>query len=51
MWHEDGDINDKAFYWLIQQAETLQKIRTEADDLYNEEIDLMDFGERVVNIL
>ena len=28
MWHEDGDINDKAFYWLIEQAERVQELES-----------------------
>lgn len=39
------------YEWLIKQAETLQKIREEAQELYDEEIDLTDFGERVANII
>lgn len=41
----------EALNWLINEAVTLGKIRVEAEDLYKEEIDLMDFGERVDNIL
>lgn len=41
----------EALDWLIKEAEMLQKIRNEAEELYSEEIDLMDFGERVDNIL
>lgn len=37
--------------WLVEQAEKLNKIRAEADELYAEEIDLSDFGERVSNII
>ena len=29
MWHEDGDIDDKAFYWLIQQAERVELLERE----------------------
>ncbi|WP_404427285.1 hypothetical protein LG296_01575 [Ureibacillus chungkukjangi] len=36
---------------LIRKAKTLERISNEAEDVYNEEIDLMDFGERVMNIL
>lgn len=37
--------------FLVKEAEILIKIRNEAEELYAEEIDLMDFGERVDNIL
>lgn len=39
------------FKFLVKEAEILQKIRKEAEELYDEQIDLMDFGERVDNIL
>lgn len=39
------------FKFLVKEAEILQKIRKEAEELYDEKIDLMDFGERVDNIL
>lgn len=45
------EIPYEDFEWLIKQAETLQKIRNEAEDLYNEVIDYSDFGERVGNLL
>lgn len=37
--------------WLIKEAEKLQVIKNEAEDLYNGEIDYSDFGERVDSIL
>lgn len=36
---------------LMKDVEMLNKIRAEADELYAEEIDLSDFGERVMNII
>ena len=36
---------------LLKAAELLYLIRQEAEELYDEEIDLMDFGERVMNII
>lgn len=36
---------------LLKAAEMLNKIRDEAEELYAEEIDLSDFGERVSNII
>jgi len=36
---------------LLKAAEMLKKIKTEAEELYDEEIDLSDFGERVSNII
>lgn len=45
------EISYEHFDWLIKQAETLQQIRNEAEELYDEEIDLTDFGERVANII
>lgn len=37
--------------WLIEQAETLQKIKEEAQEMYDEDISMTDFGERVTGIL
>lgn len=50
---EDGSatISVKALKFLVKEAEKLQAIREEANDLYAEKIDYMDFGERVDNIL
>lgn len=39
------------FLSLMKDVEMLNKIRVEAEDLYDEKIDLMDFGERVANII
>ncbi|MEK3726795.1 MULTISPECIES: hypothetical protein [unclassified Lysinibacillus] len=41
----------EALDWLLKEAETLNKIKVEAEELYAEEIDLSDFGERVSNII
>lgn len=50
---KDGSvaIGVKEFQFLVKEAEKLAKIRTEIEELYDEKIDLMDFGERVDNIL
>ncbi|OEC03154.1 hypothetical protein GY31_03345 [Lysinibacillus sphaericus] len=39
------------FNELMKDIEMLNKIKNEADELYAEEIDLSDFGERVSNII
>ncbi|MCM3665526.1 hypothetical protein M3204_14000 [Mesobacillus subterraneus] len=44
-------VNWEDLRWLIEQAEILNKIRLEEEELYNDEISLMDFGERVHNLL
>ena len=45
------DLTKDEIEWLIKQAETLQEIRKEAKEMYDEKIDLTDFGERVANII
>ncbi|MFY0519345.1 hypothetical protein ACOMCU_16180 [Lysinibacillus sp. UGB7] len=46
------DIQDEQLVeWLIEQAVTLQKIKDEAQEMYDEEINMTDFGERVTTIL
>lgn len=39
------------FEALLKAAEMLKEIKEEAEELYAEEIDLSDFGERVSNII
>ena len=49
---EDSIVLDmKALLFLIVEAEALEKIKAEADELYSDEINLPDFGERVLNII
>lgn len=52
--HNDGlmiSVSYEEVKWLIKQAEMIQAIRKEAEDLYTDGIDMSDFGERVENII
>ena len=45
------ELDMKALRFLIKEVDTLEKIKAEADELYSDEINLPDFGERVLNII
>jgi len=55
-WGGTGNLNALIvepvdFASLIKAAEMINKIKEEAEELYAQEIDLSDFGERVSNII
>lgn len=55
-WGDGGNPNSLIvepvdFVSLLKAAEMINKIKEEAEELYAQEIDLSDFGERVSNII
>lgn len=50
-WANWTDEQQAAMRKALECMIKLEQIRKEANDLYNEEIDLSDFGERVSNII
>ncbi|MDI2588074.1 hypothetical protein OR571_13350 [Psychrobacillus sp. NEAU-3TGS] len=50
-WANWTDEQQSAMRKALDCMMKVEQIRKEANDLYNEEIDLTDFGERVSNII